>query len=298
MTTHQDNVDRLRNELDAGDAPPPLKPPSTLLMGPVGSGKTTALATYLEAGLKLVVIFTEPGGQDVVLDTIADHKLPLDNFYYRYVPFASTTWEALSDLITKVGTMSYKGIAGLPAVSKTEFRQMFDLHEALSNFTCQRSGKNLGPIDDLDDTYAFGLDSLSGFNQMNRDLVVGARPCMAQGEWGIGMNVQMRIINKLTSDLKCFFCLTAHVHKLYVEAESRIMFTPVFLVRSLADEGPRMFSDVILTKRNGTNFTWSVMEENSDTKFRNVEPSSTLAPTFVQIVDSYKKRKALVEASS
>ncbi len=277
---------------------PLLKPGSTLLMGPVGSGKTTSLATYMEAGLKLAVIFTEPGGEESLLDAIADRKLPLDNFYYRYVPFASTTWDALGDLITKVGSLSYKGITGLPGVSKTEFRQMFDLHEALSNFTCQRSGKNLGPVDDLDDTYAFALDSLSGLNQMTRDLVIGARPTMAQGEWGIGMNVQMRVINKLTSDLKCFFCLTAHVHKLYVEAEGRIMFTPVFFVRSLADDGPHMFSDVILTKRKGTEFTWSVMEEHADTKFRNVEPSATLQPTFTQIVDSYHRRKALVEASS
>ena len=150
-------------------------------MGPVGAGKSYSLMTYMEAGLKLVVVFTEPGGEESILDAIEERKLPLDNFYWRYVPFASTTWDALGDLITKVGSMSYKSITGLPGVSKAEFRQMFDLHAALSNFTCQRSGKNLGPIDELDDTYAFALDSLSGLNQMNRDLVVGARPSMSHG---------------------------------------------------------------------------------------------------------------------
>ena len=59
-----------------------------------------------------------------------------------------------------------------------------------------------------------------------------------------------------------------------------------------------MFSDVILVKSKGIEFTWSVLDENTDTKFRNVEPSATLAPTFTQIVDRYRKRKALVEASS
>ena len=285
-------------DTDTGSGPLPLKPPSTLLMGPVGSGKSHALTTYLEAGLKLVVVFTEPSGEEVLLDAIALRELPLENFYYRYVPFASTSWDALKDLVTKVGIMSYKDITGLPGVSKTEFRQMIDLHAVLSDFTCQRSGTHLGPVDELDDTYAFAFDSLSGLNQMNRDLVVGARPSMSQGEWGIGMNIQMRFINKLTSDLKCFFCLTAHVHKLYVEAEGRNMFTPVFLTRSLAADGPRMFSDVILTVRKGVDFTWSVLDENTDAKFRNVQPSASLDPTFVQIVERYHARKEIVEASA
>ena len=53
-----------------------LKPPTTLLMGPPGSGKTTALTTYIEAGLKLAILFTDPGGEESFIAAMERKKLP------------------------------------------------------------------------------------------------------------------------------------------------------------------------------------------------------------------------------
>lgn len=272
-----------------------MKAPSTMLMGGVGTGKTTALTTYLDADLTLLVVITEPGGEESLLDAVARNKLPIDRLHYAYVPFARSDWDTFQQLIHNVHNMNFSDLANLKGIAKRNYRQMFALYEILNDFKCDRTGATLGPVDALDDTHALAIDSLSGLNAMCRTLVVGAKPAPSQGEWGVMMNVQTSIIDKLTSDLQCFLAVTAHVQKTYVESEGRTMLTPMCVTRSLGDSVPRMFSDVVMARREGDKFMWSTMQNNVDLKFRNLEPSDTLPPSFAPIVERYRQRKALVE---
>ena len=275
-----------------------MKPPTTLLMGGVGTGKTTSLVTYLEAGLKLAVVINEPDGEGPLVDAITRAGLPLDNLHTCYVPFARTDWETLQTLITNVNRMNFKDLADLKGIKKTNYRQMFELYDALTNFKDDRTGEEFGPVEEFDDTWALSIDSTTGLNTMCRTLVVGAKPAPSIGEWGVMMNVQTAFVDKLTSDLNCFFALTAHVSKTFVEAEGRVMLTPMCVTKSLGDVIPRMFSDVVMAKREGATFYWSTVENNADLKFRNLEPSNTLPPSFVPIVEAYRKRQSLVQPSA
>lgn len=277
----------------------PLKPPSTLLMGGVGTGKTYSLTTYMEAGLKLAVIITEPGGEEALLNAVEAKGLDINNLYYKYVPFGSTSWDMFKNLLNNVAAYDYKTLAERKGgISKTEFKQLFDLFEALSNFTCQRSGTVLGPLDELDDTWALGFDSVTGLNQMCIDLVVGAKPSPHPGEWGTAMGMEERFLNKLNSDLKCFFGAICHLDRQFVEVEGRNMYVPGMLGTKLAPRVPRMFRDVVVTKRDAGTFLWSTEHPGADTKSTNLPMSDKLEPSFVPIVERYRARKALVEGSS
>ena len=119
-------------------------------------------------------------------------------------------------------------------------------------------------------------------------MMVGAKPCAHQGEWGISMNAEEQIINKLTSDLKCFFCLTAHIEK-----EPDILHgVPTIMASALgrryAPKLGRPFSDVVLTHREEKEFFWSTMRAGTDLKARNFVLSDSLQPTFKQLVDHWK----------
>jgi hypothetical protein len=45
-----------------------LNPPSTLIIGPAGSGKTSVLTTALRQGLSVRMLATEPAAPNRVLD--------------------------------------------------------------------------------------------------------------------------------------------------------------------------------------------------------------------------------------
>ena len=281
------------------DTTPPLKPPSTLLMGGVGTGKTYSLTTYMEAGLKLVALILEPGGEEAILNGIQDKGLDINNFYYRYIPFGSTSWEMFKDLSWKVQKFDYESLAKLKSgIGKAEFSQMNNLFEVLSDFTCQRSGTHLGPLDLLDDTYAVSLDSITGLNQMCIDLAVGAKPSPHPGEWGTAMGIEERLLNKLNSDLNCFFCGIAHLDRQFVEVEGKNMYVPGMLGSKLAPRVPRMFRDVIVTKRDAGNFLWASEYPGADTKATNLPWSDKLPPSFVPLVERYHARKALIATSN
>src|SRR5690242_3695577 len=69
----------------------------TLLVGPPGSGKTTALVSFIEAGIDLFVIGTDPGFEESILDAMARKNLPLEKLHYQYIAPASAPWSALLD---------------------------------------------------------------------------------------------------------------------------------------------------------------------------------------------------------
>lgn len=267
----------------------------TLLVGPPGTGKTTALTTFIEAGLDLFVIGTDAGFQESLLDAMARKDLPIEKLHCHYIATASTPWADLIDGAQKVSMLNFEGLSGLkPAgVQKANYRQFIELLACLSNFVDQRTEKEYGPVDDFPEDCVVAIDSLSGVNVMAMDLMIGAKPTAAQGEWGVAMNMEEKLILKLTSDLKCFFVLTAHIEK----EPDMLTGVPITMVgalgKKLAPKIPRTFSDVILAVKEGNKFTWSTAAINVDLKTRSLPIQDGLQPSFVQIVDAWKRRNAM-----
>lgn len=266
----------------------------TLLVGPPGSGKTTAITSFIEAGIETFVLGTDPGFEESILDAMEKKNLPMDMLKYQYIAPASAPWSTLLDAAQKVNMMNYEGLSTLKSgIGKDGYRQFMELLGAMSDFTDHRTGKSYGPIDQFPENKCFALDGLSGLNVMTMDMTIGAKPTAHQGEWGVAMNMEEKLILKLTSDLKCFFVLTAHIEK----EPDLVTGIPITMVgalgRKLAPKLPRTFSDVILSVKEGNKFTWSTAAIGVDLKSRTLPIADNLPPSFVPIVEQWKRRNEM-----
>src|SRR6185503_17028032 len=170
----------------------------TLLIGPPGSRKTTSLVSFIEAGLDLFAIGTDPGFEEVILDAIRERNLPLDKFHYSYIAPASVDFDTMITQAKQVGNFGYEGLASIKSgPGKGKYNQFIELLSCLSDFTDKRTGESFGPVDQFPPNVALAIDSLSGINVMAIDLVLGGKVTAHQGEWGVAMAAEEKLILKL-----------------------------------------------------------------------------------------------------
>jgi len=137
------------------------------------------------------------------------------------------------------------------------------------------------------------VDSLSGLNIMAMTLVVGSKPTKAMSDWGVAMDNLEKLLQKLCTDTKCHFVLTAHLERETDEVSGGIQLMASTLGRKLAPKIPRFFDDVICCQRNGSEFTWSTAALNVDLKARNLPIGDRLEPSFVPLIKHWKEQNQL-----
>jgi hypothetical protein len=273
-----------------------IQPPATLLMGESGSGKTSALATYLGAGIETFVICTEPGGAESLVDWTKKKGYDLNLLHWATATPAVQGWKGLEDLINEISTKDFETISKNKAgVGKDSTRPAaMKLLASLQSFICERTGQPYGDVTSWDDKRALCLDSLSGLSVLAWALTVGHKPTAHMGEWNIAMNFISDLLMKITSDRKCFFTLTAHVEKEMNELTGVNQIMVSTLGRKLAPKIPRFFSEVIYSKRGakpGDPFLWSNADPTIALKNRGLPISDKLEPSFVPLVRAYEERK-------
>lgn len=273
-----------------------IKPPSVLLCGAAGAGKTYSLSTLVEAGLEVFAIFTDPGGEESFVDSIMDRGLDMEKVHWSYTPLTTTDWNDFGQIAKMISTLSYSALGDIKnGINKQDFTEFRDMLTVMSNFKCQRTGEEYGAIDDFGPDRAVALDSITGLGVMIKHLVVGAKPTLHQGEWGVAMTHQEEFMQTFVSASKCFTVATAHMEMQKDEMLGTTKLMPSFLGNKLAPKIPRIFSDVILAENEEGKFRWSTVNPRADLKARNLPLSAMLEPSFVPIVNKWRAR---IEAST
>lgn len=281
-----------------------IQPPSVLLVGPAGSGKTSALVTQLLHGLELFVIVTEPGGVDSLLDAAERLKAPIDKLHWSYCPPAATGWDGLETMINSISTMSQKQLADQNNMGKEAFRKpALKFLTAFHNFHCDRTGRDFGDISLFPNTTALAIDSLTGWSQIGFGCTVGFKPTANPGEWGIAQNFVLNMLTKINTDRQCFFALTAHVEKEMDELAGIKKLMVSTIGAKLAPKIPPLFSEVVRCKRgidarNQPDFSWATIADDMDLKNRALPISTYLPADFGPVVAAYRKRLAAATAES
>lgn len=268
-----------------------------LLEGPSGSGKTHALRTLVDAGLEPFCLLTEPNAVNTILNT--NHASPTyikaleeGKVHWNVVAPAQPSWSAMEDAAKMVTNFDLGTLQKQPGIKKPEYAQIMDLLAVCSNFVDQ-NGKEFGPVDNFDEGQVFWLDSMSGMNIIMMDHVVGGKPIRTQPDWGVAMDNQLRLLNRFCFGVNSHFVCVAHV----VRETDMIMGGIKTVVNALgkknAPEIPKYFNDVILTQREGTDFTWSTATSTADTKATTLPWGEKMEPTFVPFVEEWERRAIL-----
>lgn len=276
--------------------PSAIQPPSVLLMGGTGAGKTYSLATLAEAGLDVFVIVTEPVGLDTLIDVFAQKKL-LNKLFWHQINPSRPGFGDMQKAAQLISTNTYETLAKMAPSGDRRNAQWIKLLSQLANFHDQRTGTDFGPIDAFNSECVLVIDSLSGLNIMAMDMVIGDKPNAHQGEWGVAMGLLEKLLLSLTSQVKCSFVLTAHVEKEVNEITGATQVMAAALGRKLAPKLPRFFSEVVMAHRVGDQFYWSNTASNVDLKKRSLPLGDKLNPSFVPVMEAYRARVQATKAS-
>jgi len=268
--------------------------PKIMLVGAAGTGKTYCLQTLARMGLEVFLIPTDNTYDSIIQSVEADS--PTDRrIHWHYIPAAEPSWNDMIASAKKINQLSFEGLSKLKDIQKSGYRQFLDMLGTLADFKCDRTGKAYGPVDSWGTNRAIVIDGLSGLSTMAMDLVVGAKPVKAIGEWGVAMDNLERLINKLCTSTRCWFVLVAHLEREHDEISGGVQLMASTLGRKLAPRIPRFFHDVIHTQREIADFSWSTATLNVDLKAKNLPIAAGLQPDFAQILKSWQKRGGIIE---
>lgn len=265
---------------------------NVLLMGPAGTGKTYACGTLADINPDLEVFYfgLEPGLESL-LGYWTDRGLEVPpNVHWHVLKGPKASFQDMLDNATKINTLSLSALASLQDPKRASHNTYLLLLSQLSNFQDQRTGENFGMVDSWGTNRVLIMDGMSGLNRAAMSLVVGGKPVISQGDWGIAQGMIENVLNKLTKDCACHFVLISHVERETDAVLGGIKIMLSTLGKKLAPKLPSMFSDVVMAVREGTKYTWDTASPLADVKTRNLATAANLPPSFQPILDKWKSR--------
>lgn len=271
--------------------------PKVLLVGGSGGGKTHSLRTILDAGLKVFVVFTEPG-MEVLLDPRWKVYSCQEGLHWRYLPPSTVPWAQLQKNANLVNTMSLKTLSGMEDINKGAYREFYELIGVMANLRCDRCHQEFGPCDALGEDWCVVNDSLSGISVQSMNLVVGGKPVAAKPDWGIAMKNIENYILKFCGDIQCMAVMIAHLERESDETTGAVTNMASTLGQKLSPKIPRNFSDVIHAVRVGDKYQWSTATVNTDLKSRHFPLGDNHTPSFKPIVEAWREKLAAARSQA
>jgi hypothetical protein len=278
--------------------PNEVKPPSVLLQGDVGTGKTDSILSFIDEGLEVFVLVTEPTGVDTLIDSARRREKITKIDYISKLHWHLVRPARLSmDMLLKQADQTQKKDASelqktdSAMCNKRDFIQFTEMLQSIQNFTDDRTGVSYGDVTTWGDDRVFVLDSLSGLSFAVSKHVAGTRGTMRLEEYGICQELINNLVITMCG-LNCFFVLTCHLAWEVDEISQKIRKMAATIGRRLAPQLPVHFSDCVLTMRMADGkFRWSTEETDTTTKWRSLPRSNNLEASFVPVVRAYNARK-------
>lgn len=263
---------------------------NVLLMGPAGTGKTHAIGSLVEAGLEVFYLALEPGLESLK-GYFTDKGKPVpDNVHWHTLKAADTSFADMMLNAEKVNTMTLKSLSDMTDYNRNKHNQFIELFRVLNDFTDQRTGKTYGAVNTWSTDKALVIDSLTGLSNAAMALVVGGKPVRNQADWGIAQQQLEGLLRKLCDGCNCHFVLLAHVERETDMVIGGVKLMASTLGKALAPKIPAMFSDVVLTVRQGAAWNWDTSNVMADLKTRNLPIAGNIKPDFAQIITKWKAR--------
>lgn len=264
---------------------------NVLIEGPTGTGKTHSLGTIAEAGVELFVLFTE-NALETLLGYWTDRGLEVPpNVHWHILPKAKMDFLAMAQTANTILNIAQEGLHKMQDPNRSKNNQFEILLRALADFPDDRTGQKFGAVDKWGPDRCLAVSTLTGINPIAMSLVVGGKPVKSQADWGIAQDQIEKLIRQLTDGCPCHFVLEAHVER---EIDAVMLsgnkITVSTLGRALAPKIPPMFSDVILSVREATKFSWSTANSMADLKARNLPIKDGMVQDFGFIFDKWKSR--------
>jgi hypothetical protein len=263
---------------------------NVLLMGPAGTGKTFSIGTLVDSGVEVFYLGLEPGIESLLAFYKDKGKELPANLHWHTLDAPKASFSELIDSATKINTMQLDTLAKMQDPNRSKHNQFIKMLEALNDFPDDRTGQRFGCVDTWDTSRALVVDGMAGLARAAMSLVVGGKPVRNQSDWGIAQDQVEKIIRLWSDHCKCHFVLIAHVEREQDAIMGGIKLMVSTLGKALAPKLPPMFSDVILTERSGSNFTWNTGSAMADVKTRNLAIAEKLPADFGAIVGKWKSR--------
>lgn len=265
-----------------------------LLMGPAGTGKTHSIGTLVDAGAEVFYLGLEPGLESILgYFTDRGKEIPA-NLHWHQLEAPKSSFTEFLDTATKVNTMALDTLAKMSDPNRSKHNQFLKLIEALNNFPDDRTGQKFGCVDVWTPSRVLVMDGMAGLARAAMSLVVGGKPVRNQSDWGIAQDQVEKIVRILTDNCKCHFVLIAHVERETDAVLGGVKLMVSSLGKALAPKLPPMFSDVILTVREGGKFSWDTGSAQADVKSRNLPIKSGLEPDFGAIIKKWQSRGGML----
>lgn len=260
-----------------------------LLEGPTGTGKTYAYGTLVDLGIETFYMCFESA--EALLGYWTDRGLPVPpNLHVHQVKPSNASFLEQADAVKQVNTLSYETLKKVIDPNRAKYNQ---LEEFLRNFNDVRddhTGKKYGAVDTWGPDRVLIIDHFTGLCDATMKAVIGGKADRDQKDWGLAQNLVENLIRKLAQDCRCHFMMSAHIERETDMVLGGTKITVSALGRALAPKIPPMFSDVILTVRNGREFYWDTENPQADLKTRNLPIAAKNEPTFKTIFDKWKSR--------
>lgn len=276
-----------------------LAGPKILLIGGGGAGKTHSLGTLVDwaaARNMTVCALMVENGLETLLGYWRDErpgKPPREipkNLHWHTTLTKPLSLTSLMTAADNVGKLSYESITKMTDPTRAQNNAFHKILSACFDFTSDRTGEKFGPIDSFGTDKIFVLDSLTEVANACMKMVIGSKPTAAPPDYGVAQNNLMNFLRLVTQGLACTVAMTGHISREKDEITGGTKLTVSSIGSAIGPQIPPLFSDVIMSVREGDKFYWDTVAYGADLKTRSLPYASKLPPDFASIMDVWVKR--------